>query len=88
MAEDHNNAALLAEGLAKVPGITCDPASVQTNMVFAIIDDPAQAKPLEDFLRERGVLTLGGQVLRLVTHKDVNAEGVARTVDQFAAFFQ
>ncbi len=87
LAEDHANALRLAEGLAQVPGITCDPGSVQTNMVFAIIDDPAQAQPLEDFLRANGVLTLGGQVLRLVTHKDVDEAGVARAVELCAAFF-
>jgi threonine aldolase len=87
LADDHVNARRLAEGLAQVPGISCDPASVQTNMVFATVDDPARAQPLEAFLRANGVLTLGGQVLRLVTHKDVDAEAVTRSVDTFAAFF-
>ena len=86
LAEDHANALRLAEGLAQIPGISCDPASVQTNMVFAIIDDQAQAQRLEAYLCANGVLTLGGQVLRLVTHKDVDAVGVARAVDLFAAF--
>lgn len=88
LAEDHANALRLAESLAQVPGITCDPDSVQTNMVFAIIDDPAQAQALQAFLGANGVLTLGGQVLRLVTHKDVSAEGVARAGDLFATFFR
>ena len=88
LAEDHANALRLAESLARVTGITCDPDSVQTNMVFAIIDDPAQAQPLADFLSANGVLTLGGQVLRLVIHKDVSAEDVARAGELFATFFR
>ena len=88
LAEDHANALRLAEGLAQVPGISCDPGSVQTNMVFASIDDPVQAPRLEAYLGANGVLTLGGQVLRLVTHKDVDAAGVARTVELFAAFYR
>ena len=88
LAEDHANALRLAEGLTQIPGISCEPGSVQTNMVFATIEDPAQAQPLEDYLRANGVLTLGGQVLRLVTHKDVDADGVARAADLVAGFFR
>ena len=88
LAEDHANALRLAEGLAQIPGITCDQGSVQTNMVFVTIDDPARAQPLEAFLRANGVLTLGGEVLRLVTHKDVDAAGVAGVLKVFAAFFR
>jgi threonine aldolase len=87
LVEDHANALRLAEGLAQVPGINCDPASVQTNMVFATIEDPTQAKPLEEYLRTHGVLTLGGQVLRLVTHKDVDSNGVVRAVELIESFF-
>lgn len=34
LAEDHANAKRLAEGLASIPGIVIDPASVQTNIVM------------------------------------------------------
>jgi threonine aldolase len=88
LEEDHANALRLAESLVQVPGITCDPGTVQTNMVFVIIDDPAQAQPLEVFLRANGVLTLGGQVMRLVTHRDISAEGVERVGELFASFFR
>lgn len=88
LAEDHANALRLAEGLAHLPGISCDPATVQTNMVFAIVDDPARAQPLEAFLKANGILTLGGQVLRLVTHKDIDAQAIDAAVARFAAFFR
>ena len=34
LAEDHANARLLAEGLAQIPGVAIDPASVETNIVW------------------------------------------------------
>lgn len=34
LGEDHTRAKALAEGLAKVPGIEVDPASVQSNIVM------------------------------------------------------
>jgi threonine aldolase len=34
LAEDHANARLLAEGLARIPGVAVDPGRVETNIVF------------------------------------------------------
>ena len=34
LAQDHANAKFLAEGLARIPGITIDPAKVQTNILI------------------------------------------------------
>ena len=34
LAEDHANARRLAEGLAEIPGIELDPATVETNIVW------------------------------------------------------
>ena len=37
LAEDHANARRLAEGLAELPGVELDPATVETNIViFAV----------------------------------------------------
>ena len=42
LAEDHENARLLAEGLAELPASTIDPATVETNIViFEVPDAPA-----------------------------------------------
>src|SRR5262245_49218521 len=38
LAEDHDNARLLAQLLAQIDGVTVDPAAVQTNMVFVSVD--------------------------------------------------
>jgi len=40
LAEDHANAKRLAEGLANIPGIVVDPASVQTNIVMFGLKNP------------------------------------------------
>jgi threonine aldolase len=79
---DHGNAARLAQGLRQA-GLQ---AEQHTNMVFVRI--PAeQAAPLAGFLRERNILVLPGARLRLVTHLDVDAAGVERTVAAFSEFF-
>ena len=79
---DHGNAARLAQGLRQA-GLQ---AEQHTNMAFVRI--PAeQAAPLAGFLRERSILVLPGARLRLVTHLDVDAAGVERTVAAFSEFF-
>jgi len=77
LAQDHENARLLAEGLATLPGIRLDPASVQTNIVAFDLDgwEPP------DFLaalKEQGVLAVpfGPHRVRMVTHNDITREDV------------
>ncbi|WP_298436749.1 low-specificity L-threonine aldolase [Geobacter sp.] len=86
LAEDHAHARLLAEGLASIPGLSLDPAQVQTNMVF-VSPEPDVAGPLVTFLRERGILIAGRESIRLVTHLDVTASDIERTVAAFREFF-
>lgn len=84
LAEDHDNAALLARGLSEIDGIqTTVP---QTNIVYA--DIPADvcdglAKHLEDC----GILAAVKPHMRLVTHLDVSRPNIERTVDAFKRFF-
>ena len=40
LAEDHANARALAEGLAEIPGVEIDPATVETNIVVFDVADP------------------------------------------------
>ena len=86
LAEDHDNARALAEGLAVVPGFTVDTERVQTNMVFAA--PPAgRAEALRDFLAARGILVLAAPLMRLVTHLDVSradVDAVLAAVGEFA----
>ncbi|WP_243039157.1 low-specificity L-threonine aldolase [Dyella sedimenti] len=86
LADDHARAATLAAGLADIPGIRL--LGQFTNMVF--IDVPAdRLRELDVHLREAGVRISIGYLptLRLVTHLDVDDEGVVRTVEAFREFF-
>jgi threonine aldolase len=72
---DHENAQLLARGLAKIPGVQIDPAKAQTNIVmFDVSKTALSAATLVNSLARRGVL--GGAIdaarIRLVTHRDVS----------------
>ncbi len=88
LAEDHDNAAHLARGLAPLPGISCDPTGVQSNMVFVTFEDRAEGEGIEGFLADRGIAVLGGRVMRLVTHMDVDRAAVDSLVEAFGEYLQ
>ncbi len=79
LAEDHENAATLARGIAGAPGVTLDPGEVETNIVIFEVDDP---DPVVEALKREGVLmgVVGERQIRAVTHLDVDADGVQRAV--------
>jgi threonine aldolase len=84
LAEDHRNAQQLATGLAGIEELTVDPAN--TNILF--VTPPAgSAGKLRKALASEGILLGGGDHLRLVTHLDVTADDVERTVGAFRKFF-
>jgi threonine aldolase len=73
LAEDHDNARVLAEGLAQIPGVRIDPASVETNIVWFELAEPHDARAVAAELKERGV-SIGAfdhSRMRAVTHLDV-----------------
>ncbi len=81
LADDHALAERLAAGLQGLPGLTVEPP--QTNMVFADLDAAVLAgrgAGLIEHLKARGVLAIGLYRLRFVTHLDVAAAGIDRTV--------
>jgi threonine aldolase len=77
LAEDHANARTLAEGLAELPGVTCDLSRVQTNIVYFDVSKMS-GQAFEDECRRRGLL--GGATsthrVRFVTHRMVSAADV------------
>jgi threonine aldolase len=84
LAEDHDNAALLASGLGQIEELFVAPA--KTNMVF--VTPPAgSSAALKEALAIEGVLIGAGDTIRLVTHLDVTAEDIERTVAAFRRFF-
>jgi threonine aldolase len=86
LADDHARAVTLAAGLGDIPGVKL--LGQHTNMVF--IDVPAdRLRELDVHLRSAGIRISIGYLptLRLVTHLDIDDEGVARTVAAFRQFF-
>lgn len=83
LAEDHANAKRLAEGLSKLPGITINPAEVETNIVIFSIDPQlGTAAQFAARLKEAGIWMLanGPQKVRAVTHLDVSAEQIEQAL--------
>ena len=83
LSADHANAKLLAEGLARVPGIAIDPAAVQTNiLMFNVSATGLTSFELSRRLKEHGVLANGinPAQMRMVTHHDVDKAGCERAL--------
>ncbi len=83
---DHARAATLADALRELPGVNL--LGQYTNMVF--LDVPSdRLSALDTHLRDAQIrISIGyTPTLRLVTHLDVDDEGVARTVAAFEQFF-
>ncbi|PYM23137.1 MAG: low specificity L-threonine aldolase [Candidatus Rokuibacteriota bacterium] len=83
LAEDHANARRLAEGLAALPGVRLDPATVETNIVFFDVGGPLDAPAVVEQLLARGVRmgAMGARTIRAVTHLDVSAEQIERALE-------
>lgn len=74
LADDHDNAKLLAEGIANIRGLAIDPKTVVTNIViFDIAQTGRTVAAFVEKCKEQGVLLsgVGGTRIRLVTHLDV-----------------
>jgi threonine aldolase len=90
LAEDHANARRLADGIAELEPAACDPASVETNMVYVDLSVFAKTAPeVASGLRAHRVLALGlpGTSMRLVTHRDVDPGGVEHALDALRRVF-
>ena len=83
LADDHARARRLAEGLAALPGVVIDAATVETNIViFGVPDAPAFCATLgRDGV---GMLPVGPDRVRAVTHLDVDDGGIDRALEAAA----
>jgi threonine aldolase len=77
LAEDHANARKLADGLAHIPGVAVDPATVESNMVFFGAADGDNAR-LVEAVAGHGLLFSGSDDgrIRAVTHYGIAAEDI------------
>jgi threonine aldolase len=78
LAEDHQHARLLADGLAALPGVVLDPSAVETNIViFEVPDAPSLVAHLADRVE---LQAMDARRVRAVTHLDVRREDVERAL--------
>jgi threonine aldolase len=88
LAEDHANAKLLAEAVRATPGLSLEPAEVDTNIIiFRVEERLGTAAEVCRRLAERGVRMYAispGQI-RAVFHLDVSAEDARRACEELAA---
>ncbi|MBA7623620.1 L-allo-threonine aldolase [subsurface metagenome] len=83
LAEDHENARRLAEGVAGIGGLSIEPAKVQTNIIYFELDEERMTPTeLVTELNKTGVklLAVGSRRLRAVTHYGISAEDIDLTV--------
>jgi threonine aldolase len=79
LPEDHENAQILARGLAQIPGVQLDLNKVQTNIIiFDLSETLMQAPAFVERLRQRKVLAgaVDATRIRLVTHRDVSRSDI------------
>ena len=85
LAEDHQHARRLAYGLANIDGLSVDPESIQTNIVFFEVDeDLGTAADLIAALNRNGVLVSypGKQSIRMVTHRHIAPEDIEEALSR------
>jgi threonine aldolase len=86
LAADHARAARLASELDAIPGLSVGPP--ETNIVMVDLDEAVgSGGDLVRRLARLGVLTLefGPRRIRLITHRDVDDDGVAASIAAFRA---
>ena len=82
LASDHENARVLAAGLAELPGVRLEPESVETNIVIFEVED---APGLVDGLADRVELqAIDARRVRAVTHLDVSRADIDTALSVFA----
>ena len=88
LANDHVLAKRLADGLSEIPGLMVE--QPQSNIVFVDLTGTAaeQSTALIGYLKTHGILATGLYRLRFVTHLDVSAADIERTITAIRTFFQ
>ena len=83
LREDHENARILADGVAALPGVVLDPPRVDTNIVVFRMPDVRAAEAFADAVAREGLLisNFGGGRLRVVTHYGITADDCRAAVE-------
>jgi len=87
LAEDHQRAARLADKLASIDGLTVREGWTQTNMVWLDFDEDHGDKLVAHCERQQVLLSASTYGARLVTHRDVDDEGITQAIDAIESYF-
>ena len=85
--EDHSNARMLAEALAKTDNVVIDIDAVETNIVIFRLTGGLSAADVVARLKEHGILAsaFAHDAIRLVTHLDVDRAACVTAAEALAA---
>jgi threonine aldolase len=86
LADDHENARILADGLNNMEEISVEGNRAQTNMVFFSMEEH-RAKELASFLAEKNILISAGPITRMVTHLDITNQDILLVLKEIDHFF-
>ncbi|AXK38720.1 low-specificity L-threonine aldolase [Crenobacter cavernae] len=88
LAEDHDRAQSLAEGLAALPGVSVQREDVHINLVWFRLPENTDGAALAAYLLERGIKANPPEdgLMRFATHWQVDGEAVERTLAAMRAF--
>jgi threonine aldolase len=86
LAEDHANAAFLTEGFRAIPEVEALPYSGETNMVFISLRKKTPGE-LAAFLKDRGILILDRNPVRIVVHLNLSRADMQALLDGVKEFF-
>jgi threonine aldolase len=86
LAQDHLNAKILANKLAHIPGVKIDPTAVETNILLInVAEVNLSAYDIAEQLLLDGVRigAMEPDLMRAVTHLDVDEDGITRAAEAF-----
>lgn len=90
LKEDHEHAALLAQGLSGVGDLLVDQESLQTNMVFIKVG--SNYPQFQAYLAESGIIFPKKpnkmNFIRLVTHRDISRADIERVLVAVKSYYQ
>ena len=87
LADDHEKAQNLAQGLSKIEELDVRYCDNQTNMVFVELYNQSHHDFVER-MKQQGILLSGRYNLRLVTHLDISHQDIATTIKKFEDYFK
>jgi threonine aldolase len=91
LADDHQNARLLAKGLSGIKLFNIDVAAVQTNIVIVNITSPSvSAYDVDEQMKEEGILAIpfGSHKLRFVTHLNLSRKDIEACIKKLTRIFK